>query len=192
LNFCQYLPKPWRRPNDGIWLPPGPPWPLFKKHEGHGEGDGILSTLDTRTFKKVERYFYLYEKIVQAVEEARDNALYGTSHRDKTGGGGHCFLSDPTANRATTLADPIRRVEVDGEIIKRPEDWIKIVEMTRRRYSKTLMGEFIVRRYSRNEDVIKTCNEMAIDRSTYYNWREDIITFAAMACCQAGLMKVYE
>ena len=151
-----------------------------------------MSALESRVLKRIEKYFFQYEKIRQAIHEAHANALYGTPNRDTTGGGGHAFVSDPTAQRGCALADPIGRVEIDGETIRRPETWVKIVDTTRGRYHGTQMGEFMARRYFRGEDVVKTCLDMGIDRSTYYNWREDIVTYAAMASCQAGTLKVYE
>ncbi|MDF2563895.1 MAG: hypothetical protein K0Q53_290 [Massilibacillus sp.] len=45
--------------------------------------------------KYIEKIFYQYEKIKQAVYEARKDS--GVS---KTGGSGHAFVSDPTENMA--------------------------------------------------------------------------------------------
>ncbi|EAX47544.1 prophage LambdaCh01, phage transcriptional regulator, RinA family [Thermosinus carboxydivorans Nor1] len=151
-----------------------------------------MAILDGSVFKRIERYFYLHDKIARAVREAREQMLYGHAGTEKTGGVGHCYISDPTANKAIGLVDPIQRVEVDGETIRRPEDWLKVVAATRQRFAGTPMGELMERRYIRNETIVKTCQEMHIDRSTYYYWREDIITYAAMVCCQVGLLKVSE
>ena len=151
-----------------------------------------MAILDSGVLKRIEKYFYIYDKIAQAVQEAREQLLYGQAGAEKTGGGGHCYISDPTAQKAIGLADPIRRVDVDGETIRRPEDWLKVVAVTRQRFAGTPMGELMERRYWRNETIVQTCMEMSIDRSTYYYWREDIITYAAMVCCQVGLMKVTE
>ena len=84
------------------------------------------------------------------------------------------------------------KVVIDDEVIRRPETWIKIIEVTRDRYKGTLIGEMMDRRYFKNQDIVSICMDMHIDRSTYFDWRQNIVTFAALAACQAGTLKVYE
>lgn len=151
-----------------------------------------MSVISLKTCQKIEKHLFLYQKINAAIAEAQAAALYGTSNRDKSGGGGHAFVSDPTAQRACQLADPVARVVIDEEVIRRPETWLKIIEVTRDRYKGTLIGEMMDRRYLKNQDIMSICMDMHIDRSTYFDWRQNIVTFAALAACQAGTLKVYE
>jgi len=149
-----------------------------------------LAILEMSTFRYIEKHFYLYDRIVQAVREIREQLLYGHDGIQRVGGDGHCYVSDPTAIKAISLAEPIKWVVIDGETIRRPEDWVKVIDTTRERFAGTPIKELIERRYRRSEHFIRTCREMHIDHSTYYDWREDIISYAALICCQIGLIRV--
>lgn len=143
------------------------------------------------TFKAIERHFYLYDQIKKAVEQEREDQLTGGRTEDSGGGGHGSSISDMTGNRAVRLADPVKKVEVNGLLIKRPEDWLQVVEATEEHYRQSLISELINRRYRIGETQVKTCLSMFVDKTTYYDWRNEAISYAAMCCCQCGLIKVY-
>jgi len=150
-----------------------------------------LGILETSTFRRIEKHFYLYDKIAQAVQEAREQMMYGHTGMQRVGGDGHCYVSDPTAVTAINLAEPVKWVVVDGETIRRPEDWMRVVEATWERFAGTEIGELLKRRYQLNEPFAITCRALHIDTRTYYRWREAAMIYAAFICVQLKLIKVF-
>jgi hypothetical protein len=83
--------------------------------------------------KYIEKIFYNYDKIKQAVYEARNDY-----HTFKTGGNGsgHAFVSDPTSIAAIREAMELHRVVIymgkhqDTMIVVHPEKWLKVVDYT--------------------------------------------------------------
>jgi hypothetical protein len=147
----------------------------------------------TRKYGKlIERRFFQYEKIKQAVWEARND-----SGANKTGGNGsgHAFVSDPTANAAMRVVSLLPAVEIEvgkneTETIKWPEKWLAVIEATYRRYEGGVAKKILHDRY-KGETQVKTCMENFISKATYYFILKEIENYAMMCACQAGLVKVF-
>ncbi|WP_110953056.1 hypothetical protein [Anaerosinus massiliensis] len=140
----------------------------------------------------IEKRFYQYEKIKKAVFEARKDPA-----ACKTGGNGsgHAFVSDPTANVAMKEVMPLPSVIIEvakneTEVIKQPEKWLKIVEQTYLYYKNGIVYDMLKSRYS-GEHYQKTCRELHISSSTYYQMITEAQHYALACACQVGLVRVF-
>lgn len=142
--------------------------------------------------KLIERRFFQEDKIRRAVFEARYDSGGG-----KTGGGGsgHAFVSDPTASAAMREVSPLRAIEIElgkneTETIKWPEKWLAVIEATYRRYEGGIIEQLLKYRYA-GEPYQKTCMELHISSSTYYQMITEVQQFALACACQVGVVRVF-
>lgn len=153
-----------------------------------------MSIIDGVIAKKIEHYFGIEQKIKAAVQDIRHSQLYGSSKPEYTGGGGHAHVSDRTAIRAVELASPIRCISIengrDTEQIRRPEDWIEVLDGTKQRFADSPIAAFMHKRYAEGQDWKQTCTDLYIERDTYYKWRDNVVTYATLLAVQGGLVKV--
>jgi len=140
-----------------------------------------MAVLSRALFKKVEWYLYNYFNIRREIQEYRDSVLYSDKQLLETGGHGVSRHSDPTAMKALKLAS--------GDIVKL-EKWVKVIELTKERYGNTEKGRLLKMRYFDELGEKQICQELHIDRATYYNWRVEIVVFTAMLAIQYGLIKL--
>ena len=140
-----------------------------------------MSVLDRRTYKKIEYYLYNYYKIKREVELKKQDIIE-SGGRDLTElGGGISYHSDPTATRAIKLTRP--------ELVKK-EKWLKVVEGTIQHYKGTEKGRLLKKKYFDELGEKHICEELYIERATYYNWRNEIVFYTALLAAQEGLIKV--
>lgn len=153
-------------------------------------------------FGLVEKMFWNYKKIKRAVDDARLELGYYSSG-GKTGGAptNHSFVSDPTATLALRHAAAIKQVTIDvgkasEEVIKRPEDWIFVVEHTYQHFKEfdaatgDVVSCVLTQRFD-NEPYPKTCVRLEITKDKYYNARDIGIRYARECAIQLGLIKVF-
>ena len=153
-----------------------------------------MNVLETVTFRWIETHLHLYRQICRAVAEERESRS-GRAKKTETMVLNQT-VSDPTASQTIKTLTPIKAVVVvTGKpphpvTIRKPEEWIEVIEMTYKHFYGKQIGEMLDRRYNKHHEVTKIYVDMGIDRSTYYEWRNTAITFTALACCQVGLLKV--
>lgn len=147
--------------------------------------------LGKKTLKSVENKFFNYQKIKDAIIDAR-------AEQDSKGGftggnNGHSRVSDPTAIAALKHVTPLHYVTIkDGlwEIkVYDPEKWITIIDYCFGVYGSTLTGQLVTRRYLKAESPEVTMGEMGISsKNTYYAWRDDFATLAVMLAVGDGIL----
>ena len=120
--------------------------------------------------EQIEFVFYNYLGIAKAVEEKRLDP-----RTEKTGGCGHCKVSDPTANKAVANCEPVSRVKVGEQIVRDPEKWLKVVRETRTFYKRSLRGELIRRRYDMQENRKDTCFVLKMSLARYHNLVNEVL-----------------
>lgn len=149
-------------------------------------------------FSLVEKIFWNYKKIKRAIDDARMELGYYSSG-GKTGGAptNHSFISDPTAILAMKHSAPIKQVTIDGgktteEVIKRPEDWIFVVEQTYTHFREhdRIICNVLSRRFQ-NEPWPTTCAKLEITKDKYYAARDTGIRYARECAIQLGLIRVF-
>lgn len=151
----------------------------------------MIMILGKKTLKSVENKFFNYQKIKDAIIDAR-------AEQDSKGGftdgdNGHSRVSDPTAIAALKHITPLHYVTIKDGLwdIKfyNPEKWISIIEYCFGVYNNSLTGELAKRRYIKHETPEFTMGEMRISsKNTYYSWRDDIAMMAVMLAVGEGII----
>lgn len=148
-----------------------------------------MQKTDTRkkAYALVKRVLYNIKEIERLVEEARED-----THGCHTGGSsGHAFVSDPTANAAIRAADELHAVRLsDGFVVYRPETWIRVIKKV---YNDCPAFERDVMQTYFDGHGAEETGEMYYlsDKMVYYN-RNEFLSFAVAAACQAGLVYVID
>ena len=137
--------------------------------------------LDRNIYRKIEYHLYNYKGLRQEIEQQRKEAILGGRQAIGEAGGGRSRHSDPTALKALELC---RRE------IAETEKWLRVVEATISKYRGTDKQRLIDLKYSKGLNEIRICMELNIARRTYFRWRQDVITYAALVAAQKGMIKV--
>ena len=99
------------------------------------------------------------------------------------GKGGH---GDRVARAAQLMAEA-------DKIQREAPVWSAIVEETRAYYANVRsLGEFYRLYYSIGLDFAYVAQEMGVEKTTLYNWREQIVTHAALRAVEKGLVSMQE
>ena len=146
---------------------------------------GQRTSLDT-TIRKIESMFYREREIRKAVSDVRQDCGNG----GHTGGGGHAYVSDPTAINAIKGITPIKSVTLfDGVVVRHPEKWLAVIDATYNNLDD-LQRKAVKMRYQG-----KTYNDINekvhISRTVYYAMLTDARNFAIAAACQINLIRVF-
>lgn len=138
-----------------------------------------------RAYRTVEKVLQREGEIEIAVKEARLQA----GSRTRTGGGGHTYISDPTAQTAVRLATDLAAVTLDdGWTVRRPEQWLRIVRYL---YSECPSAESkAMRYYYRGHSALSTSMRFHMDESTVYRIKSEFRHMATELACQYGLVRV--
>ena len=146
--------------------------------------------LGKKTLQVIENKFFNYAKIKAAIIDAR-------AEQDSKGGftggdSGHSRISDPTAATAIKHVSPLASVYIkDGLFdmkVHNPEKWLKVMDYTFNVYKNQLVGIMAQRRYIKGEKPDYTYDNMGIGMRTYYDWRDDFVTQAAIFAIGEGLI----
>jgi len=140
-----------------------------------------VGILERRIYKKIEYYLYHYFQIRREVEQEKEDIIESGGRDIVEWGGGISYHSDPTASKAVRLTKP--------EIIEK-EKWLKIIEKTIQHFESTEKGRLLQKKYFDELGEKHICEELYIERATYYNWRNEIVLYAALLAAQEGLIKV--
>jgi RinA family phage transcriptional activator len=140
-----------------------------------------MALINRKTYKKIEYYLYNYNEIKKEIEQYKEDIALGGGREYGEVGGGQSYHSDPTA---------IKAIKLTSKRITEDEKWLKIVEQTIRKFKGTTKGILINLKYGKSYGEVKICRELNIERATYYNWRQEIVTYAAFVAAQEGLIKV--
>ncbi len=139
---------------------------------------GILSR---KIYKQIEWYLYNYYEIKREVQELKDEIIEGRSYDISEWGGGISYHSDPTAVKAVKLCK--------RDIIEY-EKWLKTVEISINHFKNTEKGRLLQMKYFEELSEMYICQELHIERATYFRWREEIVIYTAMLALQEGLIKI--
>jgi len=148
---------------------------------GRRENMGILSR---KIYKQIEWYLYNYYEIKREVQELKDEIIEGIEGRSydiSELGGGISYHSDPTALKTLKLC---KKDIVDYE------KWLKIIDAVIKHFSGTEKGRMLQKKYFDELGETHIRQELHIERTTYYRWREEIVIYTAMLAIQEGLIKL--
>jgi len=140
-----------------------------------------MGVLDRHIYKKIEWYLYNYYNIRREVEQEKEDIIESGGRDIVEWGGGISYHSDPTANKAVKLTRP--------DLIEKGK-WLKVIEGTIQHFEGTEKGRLLQKKYFNQLGEKHICRELHIERATYYNWRNEIVLYAALLAVQEGLLKV--
>lgn len=140
-----------------------------------------MSIIGSKNYKEIEYYLYNYHKIRRDVKLRREAIIEEGRKNIDEHGGGISFHSDPTSGRAIRLCK--------DDIVK-CEKWIECVEQAIDRYEGDAKGRLLQKNYIDELSVKQTCEELEISRKTFYNWKDEIVTYIAFKAVEKGLIKI--
>lgn len=144
--------------------------------------------------KYIEKIFYQYDKIKQAVNEARKDPA---SCKTGGNGSGHAFVSDPTANVAIKEVTPIKAVVInitkqEQMKIMEPEKWLQVVDYTYEYFCNKKTGkvtyDVITRKYRKGEDYREISMSIGIGQTTCFMYVREANQYASLCAVGLGLM----
>lgn len=138
-------------------------------------GVNLLAVLTRREMNFFDRLFFRANLLSQAVAD-----LHGEGVARAEGS------ADPTAKTAIALLDPIKNVMGLDD----PETWLRVIEDTWYQYPVDgLIGGAMYHRYYLKESAETTCILLCLSRGTYFNWREEFLTYASLTAAQLGVFQ---
>ncbi len=134
--------------------------------------------------KKVEYIFYNEKAIRAAVCEAR-SLIRIPELRNGSG------LADPTAAQAIRNLSPVHSVEIEGQELRRPEDWLSVVDKTYNWCARQCETYFKVARW-RYEGLhfVKICATLDLVPEKFFRILEKIRHYAALQAAYLQLIRV--
>ena len=147
---------------------------------------GAVAVLSRRTYKQVEWRLYHYHELRRKAEELaaqRDDVLYRGRMPATPGGGGVAYKSDPTASKVLQMV----ALEHEQQDAAR---WVEAIEQTIVRYAKQDKGRLLELKYFSDMDQGYICRVLNIERTTFYEWRNELVTYTALVAAQQGLIRV--
>lgn len=137
----------------------------------------------------VEWVFRNESQVRQAVWERRNDAG-GTSGG---GCGKSCSTGDPVANRAIRNASELPNVVVcygAGRVfnLRRPERWLKMVEIVQEHYKGGVQGEILEQLYKQGMSNDEVMENVGVRRTIFFVMKSDILAFAEGVACGLGVL----
>jgi hypothetical protein len=145
-----------------------------------------VAVLNRRTYKQVEWRLYHYHELRRKAEELaaqREDVLYRSRTPPSPGGGGVAHKSDPTASKVLQMV----ALEHEQQDAAR---WVEAIEQTIVRYAKQEKGRLLELKYFSDMSEQYICQALSIERTTFYAWRTEIVTYTALVAAQKGLIRV--
>lgn len=139
-------------------------------------------TSTDETMRRIEYVFYREKELREAVSAAR---AIGKS--SKSGGKGHAFISDPTAQQGIKRAMPLKSIILpDGAVVYNPEKWIRVINTV---YGKLTQGQkdCVALRY-RGYSYKQVADKLHVSQATYYRNINLAQNYARMVAIQLGLV----
>lgn len=151
-----------------------------------------MPMIKDKIYKAVERRLYTYENLRRAVIDAR--AERDGKKGGMEGGGGHAFVSDPTAAQAIKHFTPLRAVLIsDGrgnvEEVYRPEKWLYVIDSVFRQLDDDKRA-VIKARYLDKKPTINISINYPAGQRTVYNWCSDFVQELSLLALDAGLVRI--
>lgn len=137
--------------------------------------------LDRKIYRMIEYHLYHYFQIRQELEQEKWDIIESGGRDIIEYGGGISYHSDPTASKAVKLTRP--------DLVEK-EKWLKVIEGTIQHFQGTEKGRLLQKKYFDQLGERHVCEELHIERTTYYRWREEIVVYTAMLAIQEGLIKI--
>lgn len=160
----------------------------------YSERLAVNLVIKDKIYKIVERRLYTLDALQAAVRDARAerNGKKGVMG----GGGGHCFISDPTAAQAMKQMTPLHSVLIeDGrgniEEVLKPETWLHVIESALRQLDED-KKRVIKARYRDKRRVINISIDNPAGERTVYTWCKEFVHEVSLMALAAGVIRIKE
>lgn len=138
--------------------------------------------------KTLEHFLYNYYNELRELHDMKQNIIESSPAQfEEVGGGGISRHSDPTALKGIKLT-------TNKEIVRR-EKWLKVVKdliddmkVIDKREGKDYTG-LIQKKYFDELGEEQVCDELKIERTTYFKWKKDILRHGLLLAAAIGLIK---
>lgn len=135
--------------------------------------------LNRQTVRTIEKHLYNHLEDIRAYDELRQDIAESSCYKlDPTGIRSTGGDNDPTMQKAAQL-------EKEASVLKA---WIGVVKAVLRKYELTLYADFISMVFFKRLSQIRVCDLLYISRSTFFNWKEEIINYTAMLAFKENLI----
>ncbi|MHC1750774.1 MAG: hypothetical protein AB9856_21075 [Cellulosilyticaceae bacterium] len=134
--------------------------------------------LDKEIYKKIEYYFYNYEQECEALEMMEEDIIWG-SKTEMIGGSRGNQISNKTERSALKLADPKQQ---------ETKIWLQVVDAVMNKFKDTEYEKIIKFTYEEQYKLPKILRLITMEKSAYYDRRNDIIIYAALKATERGLV----
>lgn len=136
--------------------------------------------LERSKIKEIEYHLYNSNRERQELERIRDETACRSDYSMsvvyvKASGG-----SDPVAQSVVLLERRTQKLK----------KWLELVDAVREKLKGTPQLTFLTMVYVEKLSEVQICDRLFIERRTYYNWKSEILLYAAMKACEMGLITV--
>ena len=133
--------------------------------------------LSKENYRKIEYYLLNFKKLESLLQEKREDIIFCAPVKDLSGVSIKT-PGDQTFNKVCRLDE----LEIDK--------WIKVVSATFNKFGGTPAGTLLCMRYLEHSSWQKTCMELFIEKRTYHTWVNEIVMYAALKACEAGILQI--
>ena len=139
--------------------------------------------IPTDVCKKIERYLFSSFEMKEQLQIEIEDATYGVNSKhlgEETGGGMSNGYSSRTEDAALKIID-----------IKESEEakWCALIDEIIKEFKNTEFEKIIDLTFNKQYRIPKIVRLLSMDRSTYYNKRNDIVIYVALRASEKGLLK---
>lgn len=147
---------------------------LIQYRENIKEGTMIL---DKEICKKIEYYLYNYESEHEQLELEKEDIIFGVKSGFIDGGRSN-LMGSKTEMSALKLIEN-----------RKDSQWLEVIESVLDKFKGTEYEQIIELTYKEQYRVPKILRKLAMEKTAYYEKRNDIITYAAFKATEKGLVK---
>lgn len=134
--------------------------------------------LDKAIYKKIEYYFYNYKEECEQLEMMEEDIIWGTATGIVNGSRGN-QITNKTERSAFKLLD---------EKQEETKVWLQVVEAVENKFKDTEYENIIKFTYEEQYKLPKILRLTAMEKTAYYDKRNDIIMYAALKATEKGLV----
>jgi len=143
----------------------------------------MLMIIPQEVCKKIERYLFNSFEVKEQLQIEIEDATFGVKSRhlgEETGGGMSNGYSSKTEDAALKIIE-----------IKESEDakWCELIEEILNELKNTEFEKVVDLTFNKQYRIPKIVRLLNMDRSTYYNKRNDIVMYVALKASEKGLLK---
>ncbi len=138
-----------------------------------------MAILPRKTYKKIEWHLYHYQQLKEEIKVKKEDVILAADYSYSAGAVQSGGTGDRTGNAVLKMDE-----------LKNQEAWCEVVEKTMGKYEGSELGQVLCLAYMQKRRPGEICDKLHIDRSTFYKWRKEIITYAAMRAYGKNLISV--